>query len=191
MNINMDSSTFKRLLSISKANRVEKSGYLLGTSENQDFYISSIEIERDENIKSSTNRRISYEMKNYLTDFIFRLSSLGENDTLISFHTHPSLLSSINLSEADIDILRTNQRIADKIANRMHPNGKITIIEGVVNLREMAFFSINQVTGQVERHPLFVDGAEIIPVEGKPLFEIIKEGFTIGRKKVEEKRKNR
>lgn len=187
----MDSSTFKRLLSISKANRVEKSGYLLGTSENQDFYISSIEIERDENIKSSTNRRISYEMKNYLTDFIFRLSSLGENDTLISFHTHPSLLSSINLSEADIDILRTNQRIADKIANRMHPNGKITIIEGVVNLREMAFFSINQVTGQVERHPLFVDGAEIIPVEGKPLFESIKEGFTIGRKKVEEKRKNR
>ncbi len=187
----MDSSTFKRLLSISKANRVEKSGYLLGTSENQDFYITSIEIERDENIKSSTNRRIDYEMKNYLSDFIFRLSSLGENDALISFHTHPSLLGSINLSEADIDMLSANQRIADKIANRIHPNRKITIVEGVVNLREMAFFSINQVTGQVERQPLFVDGAEIIPVEGKTLFESIKEGFTIGRKKVEEKRKNR
>lgn len=183
MNINMDSSTYKRLISISRTNREEKSGYLLGTRDGQDFYVTSIELQSDETIESATRTQIDFNMKYYLMDLIFRMSSLESSDVLICFHTHPSLRGSINLSKDDVNTLRYIQDVANKVANKKLSCSKITVIEGVVNGRETAFHAIDPVTGEIKRQPLFVDGIEIIPAGERTFLQNIKDGFIMGRKK--------
>lgn len=187
MNLYMDNFTYKRLISIAKTNRIEKCGYLLGSRQGQDFYVTSIELQSDETIELATKTSIDFNVKYYLSDLIFRMSSLENNNVLICFHTHPTLRGSVNLSKDDIQILKSIQELARRITNKKLSNCEITVIEGVVNWSEIAFYAINQNTGQIERQPLFVDGIEIIPADKKTFIQSVKDGFTIGRKKAKEK----
>lgn len=182
----MDNSTYEKLISISRTNRVEKSGYMLGTRDGQDFYVTSIELQSDEAIESSSKTRIAYNMKHYLMDIILRASSLENTGALICFHTHPSLQSSIDLSEADIDMLNHIQSLVNKVVQKNN-DAEITVVEGVINWSEIAFYSINPDTGRIERCPLFVDGMEFVPSKEGTFLQNIKDGFMIGRKKAKRK----
>lgn len=143
-------------------------------------------MQSDETIESSSKTRIDYNMKYYLMDIIHRASSLGNTGAMICFHTHPSLQSSVDLSEADIDMLNRIQSLVNKVAHKNN-DAEITVVEGVINWNEIAFHSINPDTGRVERQPLFVDGMEFLPSKERTFLQNIKDGFMIGRKRAKRK----
>lgn len=178
MNINISSEHFNNLIKLCKNSRNELSGTMNTKLDNDDVYIVGINLDSKDMVKSAKRTKVEYNVKEYITNTVYDIA-FSKNKVYIRFHTHPSFGSAPRPSKADIETLKYTQGLV----HRAKPDDLISVVEGIVTDKEVAFYFYDSNKDSVERLPLFIDGVEKIPNSEKSILQVFKESFAEGKSK--------
>lgn len=158
MKINMSKEMYEELRKRCAKTKVEISGIMSAERQGEDINIK--EIWTDINcIKSNSKKEINYDTDIYIDKTIDEMLT---NNIHIRYHTHPGFNSVAHLSQTDKRHTIGRNSIAGVLSKELNIP-PITIIDGIVTRRDMAFYLYDEKNNANIRIPLFVDGKEIIP----------------------------
>ena len=103
MNVNMTQIQYDKLIQLCRKSRKEISGIMNTCVKDENVFITDIKLEENDVIESANSHEIIYNNKEYITKVIYELAFFNSS-VYIRFHTHPTIASTTNMSNADIKL---------------------------------------------------------------------------------------
>ena len=162
MEFHLSNEDFKIILNICRSNKTEISGKMYFTKDGIKYCFKRWQQDEESLIVTQTKARINFNLQRLLEDMVWRVS-YSDDDIYVIFHTHPGFLGAVGLSDADREILKDLQEIANQTKKPNLSSSAIQIVSGIVSRDKVGFFFYDPILKRYGRFKTFVNGKEILP----------------------------